>query len=138
MKINHFLAAAILSIFAIPTNATEPIEDLKDYVTALQSQCPIDFQDGWVVQSFEVNNDATTVTFTLNVEPDQFAQIKSNQEMLRLVFISNKGSYGERWGKLVELTAKAGKPLTIDMIPLTGDDVISLTYTPQELSATNK
>lgn len=135
MKTNRFLACLTLLCSSLILFAADPATDLKDYVTSLHSQCPVYLRDGWVAQSFEVNNDATTVTLTLNIDPSQFSMMKEDKVSMRPAFLKELLSFGEKWENLIGLSAKAQMPLIIDMVPLTGEDVLSLSYTPEELSS---
>lgn len=137
MKVRLFLAAVMMTVMSVVAIAG-PTEDLNSYVDELRFDCPVDFGNGWVAQSYDVNGKNIDIIIVADFPADYFHSLVAQGDGLKTKFLASAKELGPQWAKLVDLAVKASSSITIDMLSATGADTIEFICSPEELAGALK
>ena len=132
MKIIKTLILVLLLSCFLPVSASD---ELASYVDELRNDCPVDFGNGWVAQSYDLTPGGVAITIIADFPRQYFENLAAQGDALKDKFISQIPNLGPQWSRLVGLTADSGLSLIIDMISATGDSTIEIALTSAELAS---
>ena len=107
---------------------------LEDYVEELNSRCPIDYKDGWSINSFTMVEDRyALVDIGLPSSVSMFfSTLTADNDKVKRLWIKQLKQYGEFWERFVDMLVAADRRLVINLCPGHPDSSALLTLRPSD------
>lgn len=132
------LLLSLLLLLALPSLAhsqqASSIGDRAAYVDSLNSQCPINYDDGWGVNSFTMVGDRyALVDVKLPATLSMFlSRLGSNTQNVKKMWVGQLKQFGEQWNHFVDRMVEAGCNIVINLRPEGSDKTALLTFCPAD------
>ena len=127
--------ALILATISLLASAQDKESALTGYIEKANTLCPIQYGDGWTVESFTCENDTVVTTITVHGEAANYLpMIAANADAVKRMWLGQMMKYGENWNRLIEMVV--AEKLTFQ-VNLQSDDkstTITFVFTTDELS----
>lgn len=130
----RIILAIAAAAFALGTFASAPSDKLAAMADKLQSQCPIDINRGWVIQSVTTDDQSVTLTMIVDITADQFDKMRQNATSLKQRFLEKFSANKVRPDGLIAETASSQLPLEVDIVCPESTESINLSFSPDELT----
>lgn len=112
-----------------------PSEALQNLVMEMNQDCPIEYQDGWNVNSFKLSDNMLGINIEITGEMAQyFPMMRANAAMLKSQWINTLPNYGEHWNRLIEMSVKDAIPVTVTLVT-EGQEPIIMEFMPADFNA---
>ena len=130
-----FLCLCVLSLFPLVGVAQDTTAvELEEYVEQLNDQCPIDYKDGWCINSFTMVEDRyALVDMGLPSSLSMFfSTLTADKDNVKRLWVRQLEQYGERWNHFVDLLVAADRRLVINMCPEDCEKSALLSFQPSD------
>ena len=127
-----------LLLLALPSLAhcqqVSSIGDMAAYVDSLNSQCPINYDDEWGVNSFTMVGDRyALVDVKLPANLSMFlSRLGSNTDNVKKMWVGQLKQFGDPWNRFVDRMVEAGCNIVINLRPEGSDKTALLTFCPAD------
>ncbi|MBQ9555709.1 MAG: hypothetical protein IJV05_05745 [Muribaculaceae bacterium] len=122
-------------VLSIPLAAqVQDSTDVDTYVTQLNAQCPIDFTDGWGVNSFTMVGDryALVDIKTPSNLSMILSSISSGTDNVKRLWIRQLKQYGDRWNRFVDRMVDADLRIILNLHPEGSRETALIIFYPSD------
>ena len=133
MKLKSFAIALLFSCSTVLVSAQSPSE-LTKYVEALSFDCPVDLGNGWVAQSYDINDNNVIITIIGDFPDSYFNELGVHSDSIKAKFLNGAGQINPAWQQLLSLTCGASSTLVIDLLSSSGAATVEIVCSPSEIA----
>lgn len=135
MKLKLFLLIMLVAMLPLLVLAqdekSEP--DLNKFVAELNAKCPIDFADGWQVNSFVNSEDAVSVIITVAPSVEAYIPyMAANADQMKQMWLQQMQQYGQMWNSLIDLVVDNNKNFVITLKAPSSDAQAQFVFVPAD------
>lgn len=112
-------------------NNKEP--ERNTFVAELNAKCPIAFNDGWQVNSFNTDADTVSVVITVAANVETYLPyMAANADQVKQMWLQKMHQYGPMWNTLIDLAISKNHSVVITLKAPSSEAQAQFTFLPSD------
>lgn len=135
MKKYHLLSLIIAVLLPLMAFSQEEAQiSFEDFITELNSECPIVYNTEWAVISFDVSGDTAFAKVEVPSSLTYFlSSLTGNSDNVKQLWKKQLDQFGQTWRTFIRRIKRDKRLLVVELIPQYSETTARITFTTEDL-----